>query len=97
MAAGSYRSAGRAARYEFFRNASFGSAPATPNGFLIQRYLLHMDMHLGSHIRVFVQLQSGLENGRVGGPRATEKDNLEIHQGFVDFSTSADPKAPTLR
>jgi hypothetical protein len=84
-------------RYEFFRNASFGSAPATPNGFLIQRYLLHTDMHLGPHVRVFVQLQSGLENGRVGGPRATDKDNLEIHQGFVDFSTSADPKAPTLR
>jgi hypothetical protein len=54
-------------------------------------------MHLGPHVRVFVQMQSGLENGRVGGPRATDKDNLEIHQGFVDFSTSADPKAPTLR
>ena len=24
-------------RYEFFRNASFGSAPNTPHGFLIQR------------------------------------------------------------
>src|ERR1700738_4287816 len=51
-------------RYEFFRNASFGSAPNTPHGFLIQRYLLHSDMHLGPHVRVFVQLQSGLENGR---------------------------------
>ncbi len=84
-------------RYEFFRNASFGSAPNTPHGFLIQRYLLHSDMHLGPHVRVYVQLQSGLENGRVGGPRPTDKDNLEIHQGFVDLSSSADPKAVTLR
>jgi hypothetical protein len=84
-------------RYEFFRNASFGSAPNTPHGFLIQRYLLHSDMHLGPHVRVFVQLQSGLESGRVGGPRPTDKDNLEIHQGFVDLSSSADPKAMTLR
>jgi hypothetical protein len=38
--------------YEFFHNASFGSAPATPNGFLIQRYLLHTDIHLGPHVRV---------------------------------------------
>lgn len=84
-------------RYEFFRNASFGSAPNTPHGFLIQRYLLHADMRLGPRVRVFVQMQSGLENGRVGGPRPTDKDTLEIHQGFVDFSSSADPKAVTLR
>src|SRR5260370_35778609 len=54
-------------------------------------------MHLGPHVRVFMQMQSGLENGRVGGPRPTDKDTLEIHQGFIDFSSSADPKAVTLR
>src|SRR4051812_48056427 len=85
-------------RYELFRHATFGSAPETPGGFLIQRYLLHVDTHLGAHLRFFVQFQSGLENGRAGGPRATDKDILEIHQGFVDLSTSENHKtALTLR
>jgi hypothetical protein len=85
-------------RYELFRNATFGSVPNTPNGFLIQRFLAHADFHLGSKVRVFVQLQSGLETGRLGGPRATDKDQFEIHQGFVDLSSSDDSKkAVTLR
>ena len=79
-------------RYELFRHAGFGSAPETPNGFLIQRYLLHADFHLGTQVRFFVQTQSGIENGRTGGPRATDKDLFEIHQGFVDLATSADAK-----
>ncbi len=79
-------------RYEFFRNATFGSAPKTPDGFVIQRFLLHTDLHFGPHARVFVQAQSGLEGGRVGGPRATDRDELELHQAFVEINTSADPK-----
>jgi hypothetical protein len=79
-------------RYEFFRNASFGLAPKTPNGFIIQRFLLHADTHFGPHARVFLQLQSGLEGGRAGGPRATDRDALELHQAFVDFNTSEDAK-----
>ena len=66
---GWYTSVGAEARvrFEFFRNAAFGAAPETPNGFLIQRYLLHADTHLGRHLRFFTQAQSGLENWRVGG------------------------------
>jgi hypothetical protein len=85
-------------RLDFFRSAGFGSVPDSPNGFLLQRYLLHSDTHFGPHLRIFVQAQSGLETGRVGGPRPTDRDVLEVHQGFADFSTSADPKkAVTLR
>ena len=85
-------------RYELFRHASFGAAPETPDGFLIQRYLLHTDFHFGSRVRLFTQFQSGLENGRVGGPRATDLDRLEIHQGFLDIATSDNAKkAVTFR
>jgi Alginate export len=97
---GSYLSFGGESRtrYEFFRNAGFGSAPNTPNGFLIQRYLLHADLHLGPRGRIFLQFQSGLEEGRVGGPRATDTDRLELHQAFVDLATSSDEKkAVTFR
>jgi hypothetical protein len=62
------------------------------------RYLFHADAHLGKHVRFFTQFQSGLENGRNGGPRLTDKDTLEVHQAFVDFSTSGEPnKGVTLR
>src|SRR5205823_447589 len=85
-------------RWDFFRNASFGSIPDTDKGFLLQRYLFNADAHIGKHLRFFTQAQSGLENGRVGGPRLTDKDTFEIHQAFVDFSTSAEPnKGVTLR
>jgi hypothetical protein len=37
------------------------------NAFLLQRYMLHSDWHLGKSFRVFVQLKSGLEDSRAGG------------------------------
>src|SRR5262249_53200066 len=79
-------------RYEVFRNAACGAAPETPYGFLIQRYLLHADTHFGPHFRIFTQAQSGLESWRVGGPRATDRDILEIHQAFIDINTSENRK-----
>lgn len=78
-------------RHDFFRNPGFGRDPESPKGFLLQRYLFHADTHLGPHFRVFAQVQSGLENGRVGGPRVTDKNTLEVHQGFVDFTTAGRP------
>jgi hypothetical protein len=85
-------------RYEFFRSFNFGSTPDSPYGFMIQRFLLHADLHLGQRVRVFVQAQSGLEGGRVGGPRPTDRDELEIHQGFIDLATAEDPhRAVTVR
>jgi hypothetical protein len=79
-------------RYEFFRNPGFGRDPQTRNGFLLQRYLFHADTRLGRYVRVFTQFQSGIETGRNGGPRLTDQNTLELHQAFVDLSTSADPK-----
>ena len=79
-------------RYEFFRSAGFGSVPNTEYGWQIQRYLAHTDLHMGPYFRVFVQFQSGIEAGRLGGPRATDEDKGEIHQAFIDLNTSADKK-----
>ncbi len=79
-------------RYEHFTNSGFGSGPQTPAGYLLQRYLFHADFHFGDHVRFFTQVQSGIENGRNGGPRATDMDKLEFHQAFVDFKASSDAK-----
>ena len=34
-------------RYEYFHNALWGQGPQDENGFLLQRYMLHADMHMG--------------------------------------------------
>jgi hypothetical protein len=73
-------------RYEHFRNPGFGAQPADPSGYTLQRHLLHSDWHLGRRARVFVEVQSGLENGRIGGPRPTDENGLDLHQGFVDIT-----------
>src|SRR5262245_2355917 len=85
-------------RYENVRHPGFGSQPDDPDGYLLQRYLLHTDWHLGRRARVFLELQSGLEDGRVGGPRPTDKDALDLHQGFLDVNwRHTDRGSVTLR
>ncbi|HET6514890.1 MAG TPA: alginate export family protein [Thermodesulfovibrionales bacterium] len=82
----SYLSLGGEARerYEYFSNPNWGAGPQG-SGYLLQRYFLHADLHMGEHLRLFTQLQSSLENGRTGGPRPTDKDELDLHQAFLDI------------
>lgn len=72
-------------RYERYINSGFGTDPPTSSGYLLQRYLLHSDIHFTSSFRLFLQFQSGLDNGRNGGPRLTDKDTADFHQGFLDI------------
>src|SRR5262249_15127232 len=44
-------------RYEYYSEFAFGAGPQDDNGYLLQRYLLHADFHLGPRVRFFVQLQ----------------------------------------
>jgi len=76
-------------RYENYENPGFGVGPETPSGYILQRYLLHTDWHLDRYFRVFAQFQSGLEDGRNGGPRPTDEDIADLHQGFLDITDSS--------
>jgi hypothetical protein len=76
-------------KYENYLNPGFGTDPATPNGYILQRYLLHTDWHFGAHFRLFTQFQSGLEEERNGGPRLTDEDVADLHQAFIDISNSS--------
>ncbi len=71
-------------RFEVFKNTDWKPAPA--NGFLLQKYMLSADLHLGPRFRAFVNFKSGLEDGRTGGPRPTDEDKLDIHEAFVDVA-----------
>jgi Alginate export len=72
-------------RYEHLDQPNFGTGPEDKSGYFLQRYLLSSDFHFGSRIRAFSELQSGLENGRNGGPRPTDLDRLDVHQAFLDW------------
>jgi hypothetical protein len=72
-------------RGEYFSNPDWGSGPSG-NAHLMQRYFLHMDLHLGERFRFFGELASSLETGRNGGPRpGLDEKQLYVHQGFFDL------------
>ena len=53
---------------------------------------------MGPRVRLFTELQSSLEKGRTGGPRPTDADLLDGHQGFVDWRIlTGEPARLTLR
>ena len=77
-------------RFEFFHNPDAGSGIANASGNnadLQQRYMLHGDLQVGPHLRFFGQLMTGLEEGRIGGPRPdVDQDVFDAHQAFVDVT-----------
>ena len=75
--------------YEVYRNYSWGSGPQDRNGYYLNRLISHGDFHLGPSVRIFAELQSGLEFGRNGGPRpAIDEDKLDVGQLFLELRSS---------
>jgi len=71
-------------RYEYYHNSLWGRGPQDDDGYLLQRYMIHADAHLGDYFRVFTQFKSGLEEERTGGPRPTDRDEFDLNQAFFD-------------
>jgi Alginate export len=70
---------------EGYRNELWGSTGHESNVYWLQRYMLHADLHVTPWLRLFVQLKSGLEAGRRGGPRLPDKDILDFNALFIDL------------
>ena len=71
-------------RGDYASNPNWSNRPSG-NVYLMQRYLAHMDLHLGERFRFFGELASSVENGRNGGPRpGLDDEKLYVHQGFFD-------------
>lgn len=72
-------------RHEFFNGENWGaSRPSDPNGYVLQRYMLHLDFHLGHRWRTFVEVKSGVENNRRSAPRPIDENYFDLHQAFVE-------------
>ena len=72
-------------RGEYVSNPNWSDKPAG-NTYLMQRYFLHTDLHLGERFRFFGELASSLLDGRNGGPRpGLDEEKMYVHQGFFDL------------
>src|SRR5215208_2611904 len=72
-------------RYEFFNDNTFGAGRQDGNGYFLSRLLAHADLHMGEHLRGFLQLKSALHFGRDGGPRPQDVDEFDVQQAFLDL------------
>ena len=74
--------------FEQVGNDNWGKQNYT-NTFFLERYMLHTDWHLGKYVRAFVQLKSGLESFRTGGPRPIDEKKLDFEAAFVEVGTTS--------
>src|ERR1700752_162943 len=73
--------------WEQIGNDNWGQQPIM-NGYLNERYMLSLDLHLGKHVRTFVEFKSGLNSFRTGGPRPIDEKKLDFQAAFVELSTA---------
>jgi len=72
-------------RGEYVSNPNWSDKPEG-NAYLMQRYMLHTDLHLGERFRFFGELASSLLDGRNGGRRTgLDEEKMYVHQGFFDL------------
>ena len=72
-------------QYEHFTNEEWGAAPPDRDGYLLQRYMLQIERSWGTRARGVVEMKSGIELGRAGGPRVPDEDVFDLHQGYLDL------------
>lgn len=68
--------------------SNFGFASSEDDTFGLVRALLHVDLHLGQHVRAFLQGKSAWSSTRnlPGGRRGLDMDVIDLQQGFMDFT-----------
>ncbi len=75
--------------WEQIGNDNWGQQPFM-NGYFNQRYMFHFDVHYGKHVRSFVELKSGLNSYRIGGPRPIDEKNLDFQAAFFEVGMGDD-------
>src|SRR6266705_4828706 len=75
--------------WEQIGNDNWGQQPFM-NGYLNQRYMFYFDVHYGKHVRSFVELKSGLNSYRIGGPRPIDEKKLDFQTAFLEVGTGDD-------
>jgi hypothetical protein len=84
-------------RPEGLRLHGVGERPTISDSYFLQRYLFGASAVLGPHVRIFGELQSGIINGRLSGPRPTDYNSLDMHQAFVELKAPVGTSAMSLK
>lgn len=72
-------------RYDYFSHPGFDLRGLDHDDFVLQRFLLHTDWHLDSHLRVFTQIVSAFQFDPESVPSPQQDDALDLQQAFVDY------------
>jgi len=83
-------------QYQYFNNENWGDVANDPDGFLLNRALFHLDTKYKKSIRLFAQIQSSTAISRVD-PSPVDKNELDIHQLFIDFNFQLSASDITFR
>jgi hypothetical protein len=75
--------------WEQIGNDNWGQQPFM-NAYLNERYMLYLDVHYGEHIRSFVELKSGLNSFRAGGPRPIDQKKMDFQSAFLELGTGGE-------
>jgi hypothetical protein len=75
--------------WEQIGNDNWGQQPFM-NGYFNERYMPYFDVHYGKHVRSFVELKSGLNSYRIGGPRPIDEKKLDFQTAFLEIGTEGD-------
>lgn len=81
-------------RFDHFDAPQFGAMPT--DNYLLQRFLLHADLHVGERLRFFVQVGHEDAFGKNNPLSPSDEDRGDIQSAFVDLGLDAAPEF-TLR
>jgi hypothetical protein len=72
-------------QYLIIHNENWGASPQDKDGYTLNRWLFHSDLHLSQQLRVFAELQGGQANSTdILVP--VQENPLEPHQFFIDYT-----------
>lgn len=73
-------------RLEHWQNFGFGRT--NDDNFVLGRLFFHSDIHIGEHVRVFLEGKSAMSTDRdlPGGKRTVDVDELDMHNFFAELT-----------
>lgn len=71
-------------RPEGLRIRETAARPGTIDNYLLQRYIVGADLRFGRRARFYTDVQSGIINGVLRSPRPTDRNQLDVHQAFLE-------------
>lgn len=71
-------------RFELVRNRNFGVRQSGSDSYLLQRVVVHSDLHITTKMRFFLQGLSGVVWGQEGTSSAVNQNDFDLQQAFSD-------------